>query len=176
MESLLTGYHSPSFLNVMQRRLTSRLYTFVLSLVRERGVAQWWKQSSPVNVVCVHIPQLMPEWMPLVGQVCCCMVLFIALGNFSTGTYNKFHNPTTSRKAAISNVYCHFNLKHTINTCEKILRAPAAKLVLIIKANLYLVVNLYLSSLVLKYYQLIFIVLNGQTVKQSVGHSPKLTS
>ena len=71
MESLLTGYHSPSFLNVMQRRLTSRLYTFVLSLVRGRGVAQWWKQSSPVNVVCVHIPQLMPEWMPLVGQVCC---------------------------------------------------------------------------------------------------------
>ena len=104
------------------------------------------------------------------------LVLFIALGNFSTGTYNKFHNPTTSRKAAISNVYCHFNLKHTINTCEKILRAPAAKLVLITKANLYLVVNLYLSSLVLKYYQLIFIVLNGQTVKQSVGHSPKLTS
>ena len=116
IESLLTGYHSPSFFNVMQRRLTSRLYTFVLSLVRERGVAQWWKQSSPVNVVCVHIPQLMPEWMPLVGQVCCCMVLFIALGNFSTGTYNKFHNPTTSRKAAISNVNCHFNLKHT-NTC-----------------------------------------------------------
>ena len=46
------------------------------------------------------------------------LVLFIALGTcyFSTGTYNKFHNPTTSRKAAISNVYCHFNLKHT-NTC-----------------------------------------------------------
>ena len=43
------------------------------------------------------------------------LVLFIALGtcNFSTGSYNKFHNPTTSRKAAISNVYCHFNLKHT---------------------------------------------------------------
>ena len=45
------------------------------------------------------------------------LVLFMAqLGNFSTGTYDKFHNPTTSRKAAISNVYCHFNLKHA-NTC-----------------------------------------------------------
>ena len=71
IEILLTGYHSPSFLTVMQRRLISRLYAFVLSLVRKRGVAQWWKQSSPINVVCVHIPQLTPELTPLVGQVCC---------------------------------------------------------------------------------------------------------
>ena len=45
------------------------------------------------------------------------LVLFIAqIANFSTGTYDKFHNLTTSRKAAISNIYCHLNLKHA-NTC-----------------------------------------------------------
>lgn len=113
MESLLTGYHSPSFLNVMPRRLVSRLYTFVLSQRKGCGIVMKADVSYQCGL-CSH--PTADARVDAIGGSSLLLVLFIALGNFSTGTYNKFHNPTTPRKAGISNVNCHFNLKHT-NTC-----------------------------------------------------------